>query len=234
MNTPMNTQLIVVGTDTGCGKTIVTGLIAHYFIQSKRSVSTQKWVQTGSRSNDDLAIHNAYAPSLLSFPTNVRCPYSFPDPVSPHWASQLMKKTISLDRIKTTFYAIAKQVELLVCETSGGIMVPYTDSETQLDLLVQLNVPIVVVAANRLGVLNHTLLTVNRLLDLKLTVYGVILSQCDETIGHELLTNNEKTLQQWLPIPVLGTVPYLSSIPLQHAAFTSIGDQLHCRHRGVS
>jgi hypothetical protein len=38
MNTPMNTQLIVVGTDTGCGKTIVTGLIAHYFIQSKRSV----------------------------------------------------------------------------------------------------------------------------------------------------------------------------------------------------
>lgn len=223
----MNKQLVVVGTDTSCGKTVITGLIAHYFNQQDGlSVSTQKWVQTGSVQDNDLAQHDYYAPSLTPFPSNIRCPYSFPDPVSPHWAATLANKTISLDRIKTTCYAMAKQVDLLICETSGGIMVPYTESENQLDLLIQLNIPIIVVAANRLGTLNHTFLTVNTLLANQLTVCGVILSQPDPLVEEALIKNNELTLQNRLAVPVLGTVPHSSSLSSLRESFNDIGLKL--------
>tara|TARA_B100001113_G_C21023060_1_gene584404 strand:- start:215 stop:898 length:684 start_codon:yes stop_codon:yes gene_type:complete len=223
----MSQPLIIVGTDTGCGKTIVTGLLAHYLSSSNKCrVSTQKLIQTGNTTDNDLATHDHYAPNMTDLPLSLRCPYSFPDPVSPHFAAEIQSQTINIDRITTAFYALSKQVDYLLCETSGGIMVPYSKNTTQLDILIQLNVPVIVVAANQLGSLNHTLLTVNRLLSEKLPVCGVILSQPYSNIDADLLANNESTLRHWLPVPVLGSLPYRTKTDLLHSEFKPIAKQL--------
>ena len=222
----MNQQLIVVGTDTEIGKTVITGLIAHWFTQIGISVTTQKWVQTGADTSDDLNVHDQYAPDMTVFPEEVRCPYRFNSPVSPHFASALAQDTISLNKVKTAFYALAKQVELLICETSGGILVPYSQNERQLDLVDQLAVPVVVVAPNQLGVLNQAMLTVERLQQHKHHVVGVILSQRCLDVDVDLMRNNEATLSHWLSAPVLGTVPYCVDDVLKKESFQLIGAQL--------
>ena len=93
----------------------------------------------------------------------------------------------------------------LIVEGAGGVFVPVNDHETMLDLMKQLQLPVIVVARGTLGTINHTLLTLEVLRQRNIAVHGVIFS------GH-LNPLNVKTIEQWGGAKILFHVPFLDNV----------------------
>ena len=104
-------------------------------------------------------------------------------------------------QLRTDADQFGEGAEFQVIEGAGGLMCPLSDSTTVLTLAQQLNAPVIVVAANKLGVINHTCLTVQVAQDHGLTVQAVVLNQTSspDSSTDESLASNADQLRQWLP-----------------------------------
>ena len=186
-------QLVVCGTDTDVGKTIVSswlvqGLGAHYW----------KPVQSGLDGNGD----RGRVRDLLKLSNDRLLPeaYAFQQPVSPHWAAEI--DGIELDPRALTLPTIDGP---LVVETAGGLMVPLTRRWMQIDQLKQWKRPVVLVARSGLGTLNHTLLSLEALRNRQIRVLGLILNGPPHA-------DNPTTLEQFGDVAVLGHLPPLQPL----------------------
>jgi dethiobiotin synthase len=151
--------VFVIGTDTGIGKTTY----CRDLLRRHPEATYWKPVQTGWPEDDDTRAVEA----RRSLP-GVR----LKDPVSPHLAAAREGKTLTLDGI----LAPARGFHgTLVVEGAGGLLVPLAPGLLQVDLVAALGLPVVVVARDRLGTINHTLLTLEALRRRGLLVTGVAL-----------------------------------------------------------
>jgi dethiobiotin synthase len=93
-----------------------------------------------------------------------------PDPVSPHLAAQRAEMTIDLG-------PLAAQVSTtpVIVEGAGGVLVPVNDSQTMVDLMGMLGLPVIVASRTTLGTINHTLLTIEALRTRALRIAGVVM-----------------------------------------------------------
>ena len=157
--------VFVTGTDTGVGKTVVSAVLAkawaaHYW----------KPVQTGlAEEPGDTATVEALAglaAERLHPPV-----HTYEPAVSPHLAAERTGMTIRLDDL-----SLPETERPIVVEGAGGALVPLNERETMLDLMARLDLPVVLVAADRLGAINQTLLTLETLRRRGLEVLGVILT----------------------------------------------------------
>jgi dethiobiotin synthetase len=164
--------LLVSGTGTDVGKTVVTAALAAC---AKGRVAVVKPAQTGVADG---------APGDLAEVTRlsgVRDTYEFaryPDPLSPHHAA-LMSNRPALNFAETAqrIDDLDTEYDTVLVEGAGGLLVPF-DSEdewTLVDLAHHLNAPLVIVTQPGLGTLNHTALTVNRLHDESLELAGIVI-----------------------------------------------------------
>jgi dethiobiotin synthetase len=187
-------SLFVTGTDTNVGKTLLSALLV-------AALDAMYWkpIQTGAREGTDrrTVINLAEIPEMQTIP---EC-YCFDSPVSPHLAAEESGVRIDLGRIQPP-KNLARPV---IAEGAGGILVPINDSELMLDLARQLGFPIVIGARAALGTINHTLLTVRALRCAKMAVKGVVM------IGQRN-KENERSIEHFGAIPVIGTVPWLDTI----------------------
>ena len=186
-------QLVVCGTDTDVGKTIVSawlvqGLKAHYW----------KPVQSGLDGGGD----RGRVRDLLKLSDDRLLPeaYAFQQPVSPHWAAEI--DGVELDPRALTLPAVDGP---LVVETAGGLMVPLTRRWMQIDQLQEWQRPVVLVARSGLGTLNHTLLSLEALRKRQIRVLGIILNGPP----HD---DNPATLEKFGDAPVLGHLPPLQPL----------------------
>ena len=116
--------ICITGTDTGIGKTILTGLLAKE-LAKHQSVVTQKWVQSGDLNSPDIQTHDQLSGQEHDAKwLDDRQVYSFNDPVSPHLAAKLANKTINPAKLKQATHRLAQHFDTVLVETSGGIMVP--------------------------------------------------------------------------------------------------------------
>jgi 8-amino-7-oxononanoate synthase len=153
--------LVVVGTDTGIGKTVVSALLL-------RAAATHgparywKPIQTGSDDDTATVQRLANAPPEAMLP-----PFAtFPLPASPHTAAAAAGARLDLAAIEAALRDARNDGRRLLVELAGGLLVPYsidTGLVTQADLLARNDVDCVVVARAGLGTLNHTLLTLEAL-----------------------------------------------------------------------
>jgi dethiobiotin synthetase len=90
-------------------------------------------------------------------------PFYFKEPVAPLVAARKNRREIKLKEVVRTIKQAQKKCSRLLVEGSGGLLVPLGKNYTVADLIARLNCPVIVVARNRLGTINHTLLTVNAL-----------------------------------------------------------------------
>ena len=212
---PFSERLVVCGTDTDVGKTIVSawlvqGLAARYW----------KPVQSGLEDGSD----RERVQQLLNLPAERLIPeaYRFSKPVSPHWAAELDQQPLD-----------PAQLELpdckgpLVVETAGGVMVPLTRNWLQINQLKRWNLPIVLVARSGLGTLNHTLLTLEALRSRDLTVLGLILNG-------PLHADNPGTLKQFGDIEVLAQLPPLEPLNAEELARMWQLQQLSTKFQRIS
>jgi dethiobiotin synthetase len=211
-------HLFVTGTDTGVGKTTVAaGLLA---AARKRGVTTaaMKPVESGWSEQGDAELLRAAAGNRHALAL-VR-PYTFAAPVAPGVAAAAEAVEIDLSRIAQIARDMqAEAADLLLIEGAGGILVPLGGGHLMVDLARLLALPLLVVARDALGTINHTLLTVEAARARGLTVRGVILvsSQPDEG-SRELTESNLREIERAGGVTVIGRLPFLARRELSDLA----------------
>ncbi|MET7424171.1 dethiobiotin synthase [Dactylosporangium sp. NPDC005555] len=155
---PITGAVVVTGTDTGVGKTIVTAAIAAAATAAGRLVAVVKPAQTGTAEGDE---PDAATVARLAEPVTVRTLASFPDPLAPLAAARVAgEDPLTAVMAQLALRTIVEEHDLTLIEGAGGLLVPMgEDGWTMLDLAAALGATAVVVARPGLGTLNHTALT---------------------------------------------------------------------------
>jgi dethiobiotin synthetase len=103
-------------------------------------------------------------------------PYRFEPACSPHLAALLSGVTISLEHIRKKFARLTDKETITIVEGAGGVLTPLSETESMLDLMLHLRLPVVLVTSPRVGTLNHTLLTLEALAIKGIEPAGIVAS----------------------------------------------------------
>ena len=205
--------LLITGTDTGVGKTLVTCGLAACLTAGGRTVGVMKPVETGCEIRngelfpEDAALLASFAGSRA--PLEELCPYRFAPPVAPSVAADQAGVSIRPERIVSLFQRISHRHDTVLVEGAGGLLVPLVDRYTFADLARDLGVPLLVVVGSKLGALNHTLLTLGYALAHSLPLKGYIMNHPMSSADPATTTNSE-TLARLTDVACLGSIPHLS------------------------
>lgn len=209
---PIPRKFFVAGTDTDCGKTLVSCVLLHAAAKKGHSTIGMKPVAAGAaqtdqglRNDDALKLQSASSISLSYDQVNPVC---LPAAVSPHLAAAQAGKRLQVQRIAGFCQGVLmKRADLTLIEGAGGWRVPISEREFMSDLARALNLPVILVIGMKLGCLNHALLTAEAIVRDGLTIAGWIATQRDP--GMALFEENLQTLHDALPFPCLGSIPFL-------------------------
>jgi dethiobiotin synthetase len=200
--------LLVTGTDTGVGKTFVACALAHAWRAAGRRVGVVKPAETGVEGEPEDARRLADAADDRS-PLDDVCPYRLRAPLAPAVAARQEGVVIDVDRIAALIERRSSDVDVLVVEGAGGLLVPIAGRTTFLDLAVRLRLPLLLVAANRLGTVNHCALTARVAAGAGLAVLGFVLSQ-PALAADESASSNAETIVTLTGLRCLGVLPHLA------------------------
>ena len=172
---------LITGTDTGVGKTRVACLLGRRLAAEGVAVFPLKPVESGCLPGPDgkpfpsdaAALRDVIAPRLS---LSEVCLYPLPAPLSPHLAARLEGISIDPGKLRKTVLEAAEGLKIVLVEGAGGIAVEICEGYTFADLARDLSLAVLVVAENRLGVLNHLLLTLRYLRSEGLILAGVVLN----------------------------------------------------------
>jgi len=220
----------VIGTDTVVGKTIVTGLLAKFLEDKGYKVITQKWVETGSVGfSKDAGLHlkllGKKKHKIRSHLSDIS-PYTFEFPSSPHLASSLERRKISIERIKKSFKSLEKAFNFVVVEGVGGALVPLSKRKLVIDAAKELNLPVLIVVGNKLGAINHTLLTIEALKARKMKIAGVIFNSLRSKESDIILKDNPKIIEAISGQKSSGSLPWTKDKNILHKNFKKIGKKI--------
>lgn len=227
----MSHRFFITGTDTDCGKTLVTQGFMHLCGQQGVRTAGMKPVASGGvaqisgelRNSDAILIQSCCSSST---PYHLINPYCFEPPVAPHLAAGMSKIRIDLPLIQAAYTELAQQNECLVVEGVGGWRVPLNDELDVAGLCQALQLPAVLVVGMKLGCISHALLTAQSILSDGVPLLGWVANCVDPEM--QLLEQNIGTLQELIPAPLLGTIPFLSDItPAVIARKLCLPDDIH-------
>jgi dethiobiotin synthetase len=228
--------VIITGTDTGVGKTVVCRCLAVYLQSLGLNVITQKWVQTGCESSDDVQLHSI-TPLITTFPANklaeLRVPYRLKYPASPHLAAALEGDQIDTAKLEAAYAELAKHFEMVIVEGSGGVLVPIAETIVLADVAAHLSLPTVVVVGNKLGCINHTLLTIEALRSRGLRIVGLVFNRVESACDETIFTDNVRITGLLGGVPVLGELPYLAEPEDAADLFRPIGEAFYRKWRNA-
>jgi len=180
--------LIVSGTGTGVGKTVVTAALTALARARGETVAVVKPAQTGEPPGGpgDLGVVGD-----LTGHTDLHELARFPDPLSPEAAARAAGMApLDLRRAASHVAGLAEDRHSVIVEGAGGLLVRYDPAGTTIaDLAGMLDAPVLVVAEAGLGTLNHTALTVEALTARKLRFAGVVVGAWPADPGRAELTN---------------------------------------------
>ncbi len=206
----MGNIYFIVGTGTEIGKTHVSLKLMEEDLKNKKNVMVLKPIETGLEifgENLEGSDTKKYA-DLLGKNVEEINTYFFKKPMSPHIAADLDGKQIFINQIKKRIDEEIKTHEILYVEGAGGLLVPYKNRYTYLDLLVDYRKKseVIVVANNSLGTINHTLLTIETLKRNDIMIKGIIFNNKDNNVDEILLKNNVETIEKLSGIKVLKNI----------------------------
>ncbi len=207
-STPLSTKmksrkqgLVVCGTGTDIGKTIISALL----VQGLKAIYW-KPIQSGLIEGSD----RRRICKMLNLKEDrwIKEAYNFKAPVSPHWAAEKENKLIDPSQLK-----LPTVEQPLIIETAGGLMVPLTREWLQIDQIKCWDLPVLLVTRTELGTLNHTLLSIEALRARSISMLGLFLNGPEHP-------DNPKTLEKFGEIPILGHLP-----PLQELTSQALNEQ---------
>jgi len=188
-------MLLITGTDTEVGKTFFTVSLLKFLLSKGKKACALKPVETGCREkcSDADAISRTCKRKIEPI-------YSFKLPLAPAVASEIEGKEINVELLKEKVTDFSKNYDQVLIEGAGGILVPITWEYSFLDLAKELKLDVIIVALNKLGVINHTLLTLKVCEMEGVKVKGIVLNSPKEF--DESVRTNYETLKKLCNVPV--------------------------------
>lgn len=222
--------IFVTGTDTGVGKTVITGLLARYLISEGRNVVTQKWVQTGCPdfSSTDIVVHlkimgrsrndiHDYLGDIL--------PYRFNTASSPHLACCIEGRRINPVKIIKSFRVLSSAFDFVIVEGAGGALVPFDKNNLLVDIARKLGLDVLIVVQNKLGAINHTLLTIEALRARKMRILGVVFN--NTKVEKRIVVQDNPVIVKALSRErVFGVLPWKDGFDRLYKDFIPIGERI--------
>ncbi|WP_109807238.1 dethiobiotin synthase [Sphingosinithalassobacter portus] len=198
----MSRALIVTGTDTGIGKTVIAAALVHAL-----DAGYWKPVQAGLEDETDreAVIRLARLPEDRAYPEAYRLKL----PASPHFAAAEEGVLISPARLTPPGHD-----GLLVIEGAGGVLVPLSEPLLYADMFAQWRAPVVLVARTALGTINHSLLSIEALRARNVPIAGIAF------VG-DAMPDTERTICAIGQVRRLGRLPHLDRLSCDtlHPAF---------------
>jgi len=201
--------IFITGTDTGVGKTYFTALLTRAL--RKRSVPAipLKPISAGDRT-DSILLSEATGGEISPIEIN---PVHFSAPLSPYAASMVEGRPFPWGILRERMEKLAQNYQgPFLVEGAGGWRVPLDSSLGIREWAQELSLPVVVVARNSLGTLNHTLLTVDSIRQSNLPLLGVVLNDTTPKPDDSSITN-PAVLEQLTRLPVLSLAYQSTQLP---------------------
>jgi dethiobiotin synthetase len=176
----------IAGAGTDIGKTYVAAALIRTLIKDGIALDAFKPVVSGidddaPEGSDPARLLTALGRPLNRQTLDVMSPLRFRAPLSPPSAARLEGKTLAFDDIATLCRSRADEPgdALLLIETAGGVMSPLDDSHTMLDLMADLDAPVILVGGSYLGSISHTLTALDCLWSRDLDVLAIVISESE-------------------------------------------------------
>ncbi len=190
----MSTSFIITGTDTGIGKTVASAMLV-------QALGYNYWkpLQSGI---EDGGVDTRRVQKMTDLPDERFLPegYVLSEPLSPHRAAELDEIKIDLDTLKPP-----PSENPLIVEGAGGLMVPVTRQNLQINMFAKWDLPIILCARTGLGTINHTLLSLEALWARSMKIHGLIL------IGPPN-DDNILTIAEFSGAKILGHIPIMDDL----------------------
>lgn len=221
-------SFFITGTGTGVGKTVITTGLAAALQRRSQSVCVYKPIQTGSsdfhQPEDPMQVKK-----WLDKPIATACSYCFSEPVAPYAADPT--RLIQPEQLLNDFRQLQQDYQYVVVEGAGGARVPIAPLFEMFNLMQMLELPVVVVASPFLGTVNHTLLTVEALLNRRIPIAGVVISGFPDTTYETdpALRTLIPMMESFLEVPLLSVVPQFELSKSGFAAVQPVFDSLAAR-----
>jgi dethiobiotin synthetase len=195
----------ITGTDTAVGKTRVTAMLVRALRAAGVDAVGFKPICCGGREDAELLLDAAGG----TLPLNDVNPVLLRPALAPYVAAMIEGRMADVALARATFARLRAARAGLIVEGCGGWLVPVARNFSMADLAAEFGLPVVVVAANRLGVINHTLLTVAAIKARGLPCAGVLLNHpiLPAEVDAAVLTN-ASVLGELLDVPLLGEIAF--------------------------
>ncbi|MFM7362981.1 MAG: dethiobiotin synthase [Cuspidothrix sp.] len=204
----MNT-LLITGTDTEAGKTVLTTALAAYWQKyyPQRKWGIMKPIQSGV---GDKELYQTLF-NLEQLPEEIT-PLYFQAPLAPPIAAVKENRSIDLAIVWQTLLKLQKQRDFVLVESLGGLGSPITDELTVADLAGEWRLPTFLVVPVRLGAIAQAVANVSLARQAKINLRGIILNCTQPRTESEIADlAPPELIQSFTRIPVLGCVPYLEN-----------------------
>jgi len=197
----------ITGTDTDVGKTWATIALIRFFKSQGMSVVGMKpvaagckWLDGQLKNEDALLIQENASVDMEYQQIN---PYAFETPVSPHLAA---KQTVKSEVILQAFYDLKDKAEVVLVEGAGGWLVPVNGEYDIADLAKDMQLPVIMVVAIRLGCINHARLTYQAIINSGCVCAGWLAVCVDSKMVMQ--KENIATIKNKIAAPLLGELPH--------------------------
>jgi dethiobiotin synthetase len=195
----MERIIFVTGTGSGVGKTVLTALLLAFLREKGVKALGMKPFCSGSRG--DARLLRACQKGCLTL--DEINPFYFDKPLAPGAAGRPVPLPVAVDKIRH----LARQCDVLVVEGVGGLLVPLGKNYAVRDLIGQLRCETIIASANRLGTINHTLLTVESLRHVDIKAVAIVMMGVKKP--DISAASNARMIRKMLPETAVFRVPFL-------------------------
>lgn len=155
----MQRIIVITGTDTGVGKTVLTALLASHLRANDVNVAALKPICSGGR-DDARVLHRALRGTLKLDEIN---PWHFRAPLTPLLAARKEHKRVELREVVALIHAMSQRFQFVLMEGAGGLLSPLGEHFSTREIIGALGAEVFVVARNQLGAVNQVRLTLEAL-----------------------------------------------------------------------
>lgn len=210
--------IFIIGIDTEIGKTTIAAGLSNLLFRKGIEIGVMKPFATGIKrySQDFKSLDTKMLKDASGNKDNdnIINPFFYSIPTAPYLAKKILKinENIDIEEILNKYKEIEIRHDFTIVEGIGGLMVPLSKDFSVADLASIINIPIILITSNRIGSINHIIMT-SRLAKLyKLKIKGIIINnKCKflETY-YKLITNSlPRVVEELTQCKVLATIPYI-------------------------
>lgn len=208
--------ILIAGTDTGVGKTVVTAGIALALRRAGINAVAMKPVETGCTAKRGRLVPSdaMFHISMLGIdePLDLICPVCLRHPLAPITAAAIEGVTINIQQIVQAYEGLASRYDLVLVEGAGGLMTPIADGCLFSDLASKLGLSMLLVSGLRLGVINHTLLSLDHARSRGIDTLGIVFNRLTPGRPYTAARTSPDAIARFTSVSALGTFPHLANL----------------------